>query len=84
MKLKNKVLLFLTTVACAATLFGAGIAVENSKIFTVSGATQTKTIDEVTFVMDDGAAVRKDTPTGIRFRSLLSVDDYNALDPSYS
>ena len=80
MKTKNKILVFLTTVACASTLLGVGAVVENSKLFSVSAATQTKTLDDVTFVMDEGAAVRKDTPTGIRFRSLLSVEDYAALE----
>jgi len=80
MKIKSKILLLLTTVACFATLLGAGITVKNNNFLTVSAATQTKTIDEVTLLMDEGAAVRKDTPTGLRYRSLLSVEDYNALE----
>ena len=80
MKIKSKILLLLTTVACFATLLGAGITVKNNNFLAVSAATQTKTIDEVTLLMDEGAAVRKDTPTGLRYRSLLSVEDYNALE----
>ena len=80
MKFKSKILLLLTTVACFATLLGAGITVKNNNFLTVSAETQTKTIDEVTLLMDEGAAVRKDTPTGLRYRSLLSVEDYNTLE----
>ncbi|MBQ8394347.1 MAG: DUF4838 domain-containing protein [Clostridia bacterium] len=80
MKFRKQLLIFLTTATCAVTAFGVGFAVENNKISTISASAQTKTIDDVTFEMDAGAAVRKDTPTGIRFRSMLSVDDYNALE----
>ena len=80
MKIKSKILLLLTTVACFATFLGVGITVKNNNFLAVSAATQTKTLDEVSLIMDEGAAVRKDTPTGLRYRSLLSVEDYNALE----
>ena len=36
-------------------------------------------LDSVSFTMQNGASVRKDEPTGLRFRSLLSKEDYNKL-----
>ena len=84
LKIRNKLLIALTVLTSFAMVGGVLAMVEKDKFLPVSAATQTKTLDEVSFVMDSGAAVRKDTPTGIRFRSLLSVEDYNALEANTS
>ncbi|MBQ8725980.1 MAG: hypothetical protein IJY84_02625, partial [Clostridia bacterium] len=79
-KTKNRILLLLTIMFSIALVLGVGLALNNGDFKVADAATQTMDLDDVAFTMDKGAAVRKDTPTGLRFRSLMSVDDYNALE----
>ncbi|MBR4943743.1 MAG: hypothetical protein IKZ28_06885, partial [Clostridia bacterium] len=79
-KIKNKIVILSAAVACCSFAFGGAMMLKDDAEIIVNAGTQTIALEDVTFVMDKGASVRKDTPTGLRFRSLLSVEDYNALE----
>ena len=79
-KIKNKIITFSAAVACIALAGGAVAMLKQESTVTANAITQTMELDDVTFVMDKGASVRKDTPTGLRYRSLMSVEEYNALE----
>ena len=79
-KIKNKIITFSAAVACIALAGGAVAMLKQESTVTANAITQTMELDDVTFVMDKGASVRKDTPTGLRYRSLISVEEYNALE----
>ena len=79
-KIKNKIIILSAVAACCSFAFGGAMTLKDDAEIIVNASTQTITLEDVTFVMDKGASVRKDTPTGLRFRSLLSVEDYNALE----
>ena len=70
-KQKNLWIVILSVFFAISLLFGIGV----KKAFAASDSV----LDSVSFTMQNGASVRKDEPTGLRFRSLLSKEDYNKL-----
>ena len=70
-KQKNLLIVILSVFFAISLLFGIGV----KKAFAASDSV----LDSVSFTMQNGASVRKDEPTGLRFRSLLSKEDYNKL-----
>ena len=70
-KQKNLWIVILSVFFAISLLFGIGV----KKAFAASDSV----LDSVSFTMQNGASVRKDEPTGLRFRSLLSKEDYNRL-----
>ena len=70
-KQKNLWIVILSVFFAISLLFGIGV----KKAFAASDSV----LDSVSFTMQNGASVRKDVPTGLRFRSLLSKEDYNKL-----
>ena len=70
-KQKNLWIVILSVFFAISLLFGIGV----KKAFAASDSV----LDSLSFTMQNGASVRKDEPTGLRFRSLLSKEDYNKL-----
>ena len=70
-KQKNIWIVILSVFFAISLLFGIGV----KKAFAASDSV----LDSVSFTMQNGASVRKEEPTGLRFRSLLSKEDYNKL-----
>ena len=70
-KQKNLWIVILSVFFAISLLFGIGV----KKAFAASDSV----LDSVSFTMQNGASVRKEEPTGLRFRSLLSKEDYNKL-----
>lgn len=70
-KQKNLWIVILSVFFAISLLFGIGV----KKAFAASDSV----LDSVSFTIQNGASVRKDEPTGLRFRSLLSKEDYNKL-----
>lgn len=70
-KQKNLLIVILSVFFAISLLFGIGV----KKAFAASDSV----LDSVSFTMQNGASVRKEEPTGLRFRSLLSKEDYNKL-----
>ena len=78
-KIRNKGLL----IALLCVVF----AISMLPIVLKASAAGETTIDEVNFTVEKGASVRKEVSSaGLRFRSLLSVEEYEGLmsNPSYS
>ena len=73
-KQKNLLIVILSVFFAISLLFGIGV----KKAF----ASSDSVLDSVTFTMQSGASVRKNEPTGLRFRSLLPKADYNKLTAS--
>ena len=72
MKRKNLAILILTIACVCFGVFG----------FAFTGAfaaSEPKTVDEVSLNMKVGASVRKLDPTGLRFTSIMTTDDYSSL-----
>ena len=72
MKRKNLAILILTIACVCFGVFG----------FAFTGAfaaSEPKTLDEVSLNMKVGASVRKLDPTGLRFTSTMTTDDYSSL-----
>ncbi len=72
MKRKNLAILILTIACVCFGVFG----------FAFTGAfaaSEPKTLDEVSLNMKVGASVRKLDPTGLRFTSIMTADDYSSL-----
>lgn len=87
MKIKKKWFLTVTLGILCAITFGAGLFIGNTPSAVNAAAENVvtaKTLDEVSFTMQNGAAIRKSEPTGLRFRSLLSTADYNGLQNQYA
>lgn len=70
-KQKNLLLAAVSAVFAISLFFGIGVK--------AAFADSSAPLDSVNLTMDVGASVRKNEPTGLRFRSLMSVSDYNAL-----
>ena len=72
MKRKNLAILILTIACVCFGVFG----------FAFTGAfaaSEPKTVDQVSLNMKIGASVRKLDPTGLRFTSIMTADDYSSL-----
>ena len=69
---RNILLTALAFLFCIAIGLSAGFA-------TVFAQATPKTLEEVTLTMEDGALIRVSEPTGIRFRSFMSKEDYDGL-----
>lgn len=68
----KKTLLILLSFTCVLGFAAGTLSVANA-------ATTPKTISEITVYMEDGASIRLNEPTGLRFRSVMSAEDYEAL-----
>ena len=71
-KNRNLLLFVLSLLFCVSIVACVGFAKVNAE------ATP-KTLEEVALTMEEGASIRTNEPNGIRFRSFMSVADYEGL-----
>lgn len=71
-KNRNLLLFVLSLLFCVSIVACVGFA-------TVNAEATPKTLEEVALTMEDGASIRTNEPNGIRFRSFMSVADYEGL-----
>ena len=71
-KNRNLLLFVLSLLFCVSIVACVGFA-------TVNAEATPKTLEEVALTMEEGASIRTNEPNGIRFRSFMSVADYEGL-----
>lgn len=71
-KNRNLLLFVLSLLFCVSIVACVGFA-------TVNAEATPKTLEEVVLTMEEGASIRTNEPNGIRFRSFMSVADYEGL-----